>query len=326
MKKLICFLLIACFFACNQKTLPVSIIFDTDMAPDYDDVGALTILHAMADAGEAKILATVSSNRCETAVPCIEIINNYYNRPDIPLGAVKSLTSPNLSTWHEGKRWTDELPAKYPHNIAKTSEAPDAVRVYRKILAEQPDKSVTIVTVGFLSNLKDLLLSEPDDISSLSGKELASEKVKRLVSMAGIFPEGKEFNVMMDLGASEYVFTQWPTEIILSGFEIGVKILTGKKVAAMQISDNPVKDVFEMCLAQDDPEGRHSWDQTATLVAVRGHENYYDLERGTIKMHADSSNCWTPDINGRHYRLVEKMPVDEIRDIIETLMMHQPEK
>ena len=31
----------------------VKIIFDTDLGPDYDDVGALAFLHAMADSGKA---------------------------------------------------------------------------------------------------------------------------------------------------------------------------------------------------------------------------------------------------------------------------------
>ena len=40
---------------------PVKIIFDTDMIGDYDDVGAMAVLHKLADAGECEILATVSS-------------------------------------------------------------------------------------------------------------------------------------------------------------------------------------------------------------------------------------------------------------------------
>jgi len=74
----------------NQKASAVeckavSVIFDTDMGPDYDDVGALAMLHAMADSGEANILATLSSNMYSNSVPCIEIINRYFGRPDIPL-------------------------------------------------------------------------------------------------------------------------------------------------------------------------------------------------------------------------------------------------
>jgi inosine-uridine nucleoside N-ribohydrolase len=83
------------------------------------------------------------------------------------------------------------LAAKYPHKIAKTSDAPDAVETYRKILAKQPDQSVTIVTVGFLTNLADLLDSKPDANSQLSGASLVKKKVKQLVSMAGWFPQGR---------------------------------------------------------------------------------------------------------------------------------------
>ena len=69
MKKLLCMLMAAAACAaCAPKEPPVSLIFDTDMAPDYDDVGALAVLHALADSGEARILATVSSNRLETTV------------------------------------------------------------------------------------------------------------------------------------------------------------------------------------------------------------------------------------------------------------------
>ncbi|GHT68779.1 hypothetical protein FACS189452_08990 [Bacteroidia bacterium] len=40
-------------YSCGQsKNTPVSVIFDTDIGPDYGDVGALTILHALADSGE----------------------------------------------------------------------------------------------------------------------------------------------------------------------------------------------------------------------------------------------------------------------------------
>ena len=83
MRKYICFLLLLCCAVCQGENRPVNLIFDTDMAPDYDDVGALAMLHAMADLGEVNILATVSSNKCETAVPCILVevrgAGNYFD-------------------------------------------------------------------------------------------------------------------------------------------------------------------------------------------------------------------------------------------------------
>jgi len=48
-----------------QKAKPVPVIFDSDMGPDYDDVGAITLLHAFADSGYINILATVASTKYE---------------------------------------------------------------------------------------------------------------------------------------------------------------------------------------------------------------------------------------------------------------------
>jgi len=316
--------------ACTGKTsppsdaiTPVSIIFDTDLGPDYDDVGALTMLHALVDSGQVNLLATISSNKNELVIPCIEVINTYFNRPSIPVGAPKSEGGVDLTTWHKVK-WTEVLPAKYTHRTKKTSDAPDAVKVYRQVLNAQPDQSVTICTVGFLTNMKDLLLSEGDDISPLSGKELILKKVKHLVSMAGMFPEGREFNVHCDTPASIMVAENWPTEIILSGFEIGNKVLTGKRLVATDIQNCPVKETYELCFAEGDPNGRMSWDQTAVLVAAKGIEPYYTTEKGIMRVDNEGRNNWTPDENGNHIRLIQVMPPEEVAFIIETYMMHQP--
>ncbi len=305
---------------------PVNLILDTDLGPDYDDVGAMALLHALADSGQVNILATLSSNLDERVVPGIEVLNTYFNRPDIPVGAPKSEPGVSLTTWHKVK-WTDELPAKYPHRTAKTSEAPDALKMYRKILSEQPDNSVVICTIGFFTNLRDLLRSGADEYSDLSGKELVARKVKRLVSMAGLFPEGKEFNVYCDVPASKVVAEEWPTEIIFSGFEIGNVVLTGKRLVQMKVENSPVKDTYALCFAEGDPDGRMSWDVTAVFVAIKGYEPYYDVERGTFKViDEEGTNGWEANPNGRHLRLIEKMPPTEVAALLENYMMHQPSK
>ena len=71
----------------SQKGVPI--IIDTDIAPDYDDVGALAVLHSLADRGEAKILATISCNVFETTVPTLSLLNTYFKKPEIPIGVTK---------------------------------------------------------------------------------------------------------------------------------------------------------------------------------------------------------------------------------------------
>jgi inosine-uridine nucleoside N-ribohydrolase len=324
MKYFSCFLVLffSMFNLNAQKQKPVSIIFDSDIGPDYDDVGAITLLHAFADSGEAKILATVASDKYPNAAAVLSVFNTYFKKPDIPVGIVKG----NAVNMPDEQHWSDTLVAKYPHKIRSNDEAEDATTVYRRVLSQQPDNSVTIVTVGFLTNLANLMGSKPDKYSSLDGLALIHKKVKRLVSMAGKFPEGKEFNIFMDSIASQQVFSKWPTEVIFSGFEIGEKIKTGLPLVQNNaIQNSPTKDVFRICLpmAEEDHNGRSSWDETAVFVAVKGFEPYYNVESGSIIVNDDGSNSWDKDGTNQYY-LVEKLPHEQVQQLINDLIQHQP--
>ncbi len=248
-KLLLCFaFLLSSFKFFGQSQKPVSVIFDSDMGPDYDDVGAIALLHAYADSGYINILATVASTKYEGVAAVFNVLNTYFNRPELPIGIPKK----NGLDLRDRQYWSDTLITNYPHAITSNEEVPDAVDVYRKILAGQPDKTVTIITVGFFTNLANLLQSPADQFSRLTGMQLVRKKVKTLISMAGKFPSGKEFNVEKDAAASQMVFTQWPTPVILSGFEIGQKIKTGLPLIHNdQISNSPVKDVFRISIPMD---------------------------------------------------------------------------
>ncbi|RWY56982.1 nucleoside hydrolase [Mucilaginibacter gilvus] len=303
---------------------PVSIIFDSDMGPDYDDVGAIAMLHAFADKGEAKILATMASTNYPGVAGVLNVFNTYFKRPGIPIG-VPNGKALGLRDW---QHWTDTVLLKYPHQIKTNAEAEDAVKLYRKILATQPNHSVTIVTIGFLTNMSDLLKSPPDEYSKLDGRALVATKVKVLVSMGGKFPEGSEFNVNQDALASKYALDNWPVPVIFSGGEIGEKVKTGLPlIHNAAIKNSPVKDVFSICIpmAAEDAPGRNSWDETAVLVAVKGYSPYYTLHKGRINIAANGSNTW--DNSGKvHAYLVAKMPPKEVADVINKLMMHQPRR
>jgi pyrimidine-specific ribonucleoside hydrolase len=306
----------------NRSAQPVNVIFDTDMGPDYDDVGAITLLHAFADEGTANILATIASTRYDGVAEALDVLNTYFNRPDLPVGVPYGKASVLRDTQH----WSDTLRKNYPHSIRSNSDATDAVKLYRSILAKQPDTSVTIITVGFLTNIANLLRSQPDEFSDLDGKQLVKAKVKKLVSMAGRFPEGSEFNINIDAAASKYAYANFDRPVIFSGFEIGQQIKTGiPLISDSTIKNSPVKDVFRISIpmAVEDSAGRMSWDETAVLVAVKGHEPYYTLNYGSIIIDEKGYNKWSTD-NNRHAHLVASAPPIEVQDIINRLIMHQP--
>ncbi len=310
---------------CAQKPAgPVKIIFDSDMGPDFDDVGAITILHALAAKGECEILATMACDGYPYIAPTMEVFNRFFGHPEIPVGAAVA-GSPDFSC---PNHWNDSLVVKYLPKLKTNQDYPPATEVYRKVLAAQKDQSVVIVTIGFLSNLEALLNSGPDQFSKLSGKELVSKKVKKWVAMAGGFPEGNEFNLNQHPKASAYVISNWPTPILFSGFEIGVKIMTGNKVATKGTKGSPVQWTYQYCLSNYEnrkSENRNSWDHTAVLCAVRNPEDYfYVIGNGTLVCHPDGSNAWNPDMNSNHSFLVHKYPYQKIADILDDLMLYEP--
>jgi inosine-uridine nucleoside N-ribohydrolase len=292
------------------------------MGPDYDDVGAITLLHAFADSGYAKILATVASTKYEGVAAVLNVFNTYFKRSGILIGVPKGKAL-ELKDW---QHWTDTLLLKYPHHIKRNDEVPGATEVYRKVLASQPDKTVTIITVGFLTNLSALLQSPPDKYSKLNGKELVKHKVKQLVCMAGRFPAGSEFNVNRDAAASQFVFTNWETPVLFSGVEIGLKIKTGLPLVNNKaIKNSPVKDVFRFCIPLDpqDSAGRMSWDETAVLIAVKGYSPWYRIEKGKMIVAEDGSNTWIKEPSPHSY-LVELQSPAIVQQLINKLIMHQP--
>jgi pyrimidine-specific ribonucleoside hydrolase len=301
---------------------PIRVIFDTDFGPDYDDVGAITLLHSFADSGYIRILATIASSKHKNVAAAINVFNTYFNRPEIPIGVV----SGKALGLGDHQHWTDTVINRYPHRIKNNADAQDALLLYRKLLAAQPDHSVTIITVGFLTNLANLLDSKNDQYSPLNGYDLVKRKVSRLVSMAGRFPSGGEFNLNQDIGSSGKVLASWPTPILFSGFEIGWKIRTGLPLIHNdKIHDSPVKDVFAICIpmAAEDSAGRMSWDESAVFVAVKGWQKYYDLEPGECRLDSNGVDTWIKS-GTRQARLVEKISPQTMSEILNQLIMHQP--
>ncbi len=319
-------------WACGTSVLgaPAKIIFDTDMAEDVDDVGALALLHALADMGEAEILACMISVPHEYVGPCIDVINTFYGRPDIPIGHVRGFqrSYPTDNGQKIPSNYAQKMAETFPHSLKKSSDAEDAVALYRRILASEPDQSVQIVSVGFITNLKNLLNSTADAASPLNGEELVAKKVSQWVCMGAIFPNrGREYNVMMDTGASVRAINDWPTPVIFSGFEIGARIFTANALKSKPES-NPIRMGYEWYWNGKENLNRESWDLTTVLCAVRGAEPYWTLsEPGKCLMHAThgyGESEWIPYAKGNHRYLIEKMPPAEVGKVIDELICREP--
>ncbi len=344
MKKVIFALVVAVSFV--GFTAVPKIIFDTDMVTDYDDIGAMAVLHTLADEGKCEILAMASCTRDNQSVAAVEIINAFYGRADIPVGCSKELGVigvPTKDPKRVGHYKYVRLAKEYPQWVKhlNSNDAPDANEVYRKVLAAAADKSVTFCSVGFLTNMRRLLETKGDKYSPLDGRELVAKKVKAWYVMGGHAPKGREYNIMHDAESAKIAFENWPTPIIVSEFVMGRNVYSGRGVTERTYSyRNPVKDIFTWCLPSresviagkswDKEVGGHcSWDQVTVLAAVYGPTHYFEVERGVFKLDDKGANVWIPDEKGKFQLLkqdVQRYPYRAVGAILDELIAREPLK
>lgn len=296
----------------------VPVIFDSDIGPDVDDVGAMAVLHALADNGELEILGTACGTRNQYGAPCLDAINTYYGRPDIPVGTLKG------DAGHKGgSRYNRHLADNFPNDIKNGKNAENAVSMYRRVLKAQPDNSVTIIVVGFKTNLSNLLKSKPDEHSTLNGKDLVKKKVKLCVDMGGRYPRGKEYNFMEDAPSAKHMVDNWPTPIVFSGSEIGTKICTGTCLKSISVQ-SPIRKAYEL-YHKVSGKCRASWDLTAVLYAARGAKNYWTaVSTGYCHVFAEGNNEWRSSPDKDHAYLVKKMSETDMRDLLNKLVCQAP--
>ena len=177
-------------------------------------------------------------------------------------------------------------------------------------------------------NLRDLLESTPDAVSSLPGPELIRKKVRRLVVMGGQFPNPKEYaeyNFAAN-GAgvdTRYVVEKWATPILFDGFSIGRGIRTGKSLDAAPAA-NPVRRAYQL-YNNGLKNGRSSWDPTAVLAAVRDPAQYWNIvSNGCCTVSDKGVSSWSQTPDREHSYLAPKVDDGEMAQLLDSLTRAPP--
>lgn len=311
----------------------ISIIFDTDMGNDVDDALALDMLYKYLDQDRIKLLGIPTTKKSPYCVEYIDIMNAWYGYPDIPIGVVTngSETDNQDNFIRIVCQMEKEGKPAFERTVKDYGVLPTSVALYRKVLAAQEDNSVNIISVGFSTNLAQLLDSPGDEFSPLTGKELVAKKVKILSAMMGHFQDQNfsEFNVNCDISAAQKVINEWPTPIVASPFELGETILYPASSIENDFKwkePNPLAEGYKAYLQM--PYDRQTWDLTSVLYVVEKDKGFFgESPAGTINIDDKGITRFTADETGRHkYLTVTSRQRERIRDYFIELITQKPKK
>jgi hypothetical protein len=276
------------------------IIIDSDLSRWWDDATAIGMANILEQQGGVQVLGIMSDIRNPIAVAAIDAIDTAYGHPHIPLGAV---ANSDADTAPHG--YTNVLVDKLPHSVRSSNDVPGAVDLYRRLLAHQPDHSVTIVALGAYTNLAGLLRSTSGEGSPLDGRALIQAKVKRLVIEDGLFPNGAPpvTNQQLDLASASDVVegTNWPTPMAwVDGF-VGIRTKVGGALCRSVKPDNPMRIAYQWEFGCKAP-GDGDWDGPTLLYAIGdGKGVFSELGRGgAAYINAQGGLSWRTDPSRPH--------------------------
>ncbi len=313
-----------CLGALRAGAEPVRLILDTDIGNDVDDALALAMIHAFESRNDVRLLAVTITKDNRYAAPFVDLVNTFYGRPDIPIGVVhngKTKDDSAMLTAPVEERGANGQPM-YPHRLKDGTQAEDAVALLTRVLSNQPDGSVAIAQIGFSTNLIRLLDSQ-------GGRELVKKKVKVLCLMAGNFMKPEpEYNVYTDPQSAKALFENWPTPMIFSGFEIGLKITFPFEAVQKDfayVPHHPIAEAYRLYVKK--PEDHPNWDSTAVLEAIQPDRGYFDLSApGRVTLGPNNTTTFTPDPKGNaRYLVIKPDQVSRVRQLIADLVTEPPQ-
>jgi len=207
-----------------KPTKVKDIIIDTDLLGFTDDAGAIALANIFHIRGYVKILGIVSDVTSQYSLPGISGLNTYYCNPNIQLAQTNKLTDtvrgPTLNVTNAEYITEISNPLFFPNNFDR-SKVQDPLTFYTNTLkeAKKNNTKVTIVAIGFPTNLHDLYYST-------GGPALINDTVEELVIQGGSCnttnnPHSAGTNFVYDL-PSAHVLTKWPSPVTyFPGFTAG---------------------------------------------------------------------------------------------------------
>lgn len=278
-----------------------TVILDTDICTDCDDCGALAVLFYYCKKNNIKIGAVINDIDNLYGCSAVDAIASYYGM-EVSIG----MTTDKGFRSEDESRYSRQISEQFSEKFRNgTLTVRPALELYREVLQNAADKSVVIITVGFLNTAAEIFAAEP---------ELFASKVRCVVSMAGDFADltHPEFNIAMQIPAAQTFYNHCPVPVYFHGFEIGVSFQTGFAAPDPQ---NPVSVAYEL----HNHGHNASFDPAAVDFAFRGVCSDWALsEPVSVHVNDDGTVSYQPDENA--LRTYVKFADEEARERVRILL------
>jgi len=289
----------------NYEQKDIRIILDTDMGSSTDDLFALMMLHRYMDMQRCQLLGVIVDRMGRANADIVDVLDTYYGHPDIPIG-LETEGQASTHVWipyHNlaYARTPDGVPM-FQRTIGDDGGYMEGYKLYRKLLAEQPDHSVTIASIGLVTSLARLLTSQPDEYSPLNGVELVRAKVKDIYAMGGVFGDAVEpdynFKQAIDFSLTFFKLLPKEVDVVFSPGEVGDPLDYRPELVISDLNwtdHHPIKWTYQFLNCNT---GQKMWDPQAVIQAVEGDDVYQLSERGWVTLTPNGETIFTPDPKG----------------------------
>lgn len=309
-------------------------------------------------------------------------INTYFNNPDIPISALQPFTDeiyvddyfflrsdyasklaihfPNYNNSLHKEEDDITIPSTSTNETTetKTKSLETPLEMYTRLLeSTQEPNSVTIISLGFLTNLATLLTSTNSSSSGSSGYSLVQSKVREIIIMGGTYPgPGWEFNFGEFPLATKTVLGNFPpnVQVTFSGFELGADVFSGKGLKQKKQCDDdeedkaeekesPIRAAYEWYVGRCSTL-RESWDPITTLYGILGlkgvslnsplgGEDLFEYGNGggggyNKIVESNGTNLWIDDDGQQHnqrwLKLAEGVSNGTVAEILDCFYTHGP--
>ena len=157
-------LFIAFLPSCTDKNTPEQpdeqqakyyVIYDTDIGSSTDDLFALKILYNASKRGQCELIGGVVCRMGDSKAALADLMNtHYFADAHLPLGIERNgVEEPNEYISYEGiaDLQKEDQTTMFPCSTSDYSTLPDGWKLYRKLLADKPDRSVKICAIGMFA-------------------------------------------------------------------------------------------------------------------------------------------------------------------------------